>query len=228
MKFIMPVELTFETDTAVRYTVVQRNGIDWIGWVKKTELRPPVNFDVWDLRTRFLKLEADPQSFAIFFTEAKVPPEFYNRTFDHWLDWQQALKILMKTPPGRWRLLADRYAHKGVREALEHAAYESGTEAGFQWKNDDLPHLCIGCYDLIDAMVVSICVDYARGAKYRWCKEPSCGAPFLVESSRQIYCSRECLHRAVVRRSRERTRLAKRNKDRTRHGGSFRRGTGRG
>lgn len=55
----------------------------------------------------------------------------------------------------------------------------------------------------IEAIVATITLDRAWGAKFRCCRREDCGRLFRVRDPRQVFCSYQCAHLVVVRNSRK-------------------------
>ncbi len=62
MRYVLPVELVFESDIEVEYAAVQRSDGIYLTYVMNGEAIPPLVFDPWMLREKFLRLETAPQS----------------------------------------------------------------------------------------------------------------------------------------------------------------------
>ena len=82
----------------------------------------------------------------------------------------------MRVSPSCWIDLAGTHDIPFVEYAISVGHY-----LGFEWQQGR-PILKVRPDTVLDAILISIAIDHARGAKFRSCNAPDCGMAFLIES----------------------------------------------
>lgn len=206
MRFLAPVDVVFNPVVEREYWVdpTDQNPT----WIQRTicaeRFGKPV--DPWNLRARLLTIEDTAQG-AVNFLNGLGQWDYHDHvSYEEFRKWKALIPHLMRLKPKYWEDLAATHDCAFVEYAIS-----VGYSFGFKWRRGSSAIVSVRPETVLDAILVSIAVDHARGAKFRWCSASDCGQPFLVESRKpQKYCGRECCHRCVVRRSRSRAKKASR------------------
>ena len=121
--------------------------------------------------------------------------------YEGFLKWKALVPELMRVAPRCWYDLAETHDP----DLVEYATWID-CSFRFEWWRESSAIISVRPDSVLDAILVSVAIDHARGARFKWCAARDCALPFLVERKGQKYCSRECCHRSVVRKSRARAR----------------------
>lgn len=204
MRYMLPVEVVLEQELQARYVVENLDGQPVVRLFSTIELVPPKTPDIWELRTRFLMLRPSASVFAEFLSDAGPWRDQWDGILpvDYLSGWQRALKVLMNTSPELWQEFESSY-EGSEKEMLSYAAHSASFWTRFSWRARGQAYIRLQPNDLLDAIITTIWLDAMSNSEFRWCAEENCGKPFTVAGkSRKRYCSRECGHRAVVKRGR--------------------------
>jgi hypothetical protein len=201
MMFILPVEVVFAPDVQQEYgfNPADKNP-EWlqrtIRIIQAPQLGRPV--DPWTLRTRFLSIDDTPEAAVAFLNGLGMWTACEHVYYDEFRKWKALIPRLMRLKPKCWCDLLCTHD----QELVEYAGF---IECLFQFEwYERSPKLVARPSTVLDAILLTISVDHARGARFRCCQDRDCGRPFPVERKGQKYCGRECCHRSVVRRCRAR------------------------
>ncbi len=128
-------------------------------------------------------------------------------TAQDFISWQAILRDLLKTKPERWtKLIHERHPHSKQSDVA--SKFETSFRVQFQREGKFYLGV-IQAGNTLRAMIASVYVDWLAGVKQGFCARPDCGKPFEITSAHaRRYCSPECAHHQVVKRSRERQRTA--------------------
>ena len=201
MRFILPVDVVFDPIVEREYWVDPTDPNPT--WIQRTicaeRFGKPV--DPWYLRAKLLQAEDNPQG-AVDFLNGLGQWDYHDHvSYEEFRKWKALIPHLMRIKPSCWIDLAGTHDTDFVEYAISVGHYFR-----FEWQVGR-PVLKVQPETVLDAILISIAIDHARGAKFRSCNDPDCGKVFLVESRRaRRYCSRECCHRSTVRIGRARMR----------------------
>ena len=172
-------------------------------WKEQAEVSGPWprGENALDLRQQFLSIERD---------DARALLDFLNRTgswdgrtkyglYEFWGDQNTIRRLLTRNPPpGHWFEVENFFENFLHELTLNHVV----------WQGKRL----VASYSLTEtreALLLSAWLDFARGAKFRYCARPDCPkhrkntVPYeLTSRHRRRYCSQYCAHLESKRRVR--------------------------
>jgi hypothetical protein len=176
--------------------------------MSQPKLGEPEQYDLWELRERFLEIEKGNEAAVVSFLNLTGLWERDSESFlveDFWDD-QQAIRFLLTGEPNE---SFGKHSPKPF-EILQRVLLKSLWFRGI-WLCDKAkipPTLELAGVGARGALFVSVWLDLARKAKFRYCARPDCidhkptQSPFEANRKDQVYCSQYCAHVESQRRKR--------------------------
>jgi hypothetical protein len=176
--------------------------------MSQPKLGQPQAYDLWELRESFLEIERGNEAAALKFLNRTGFWKAHSNSFlidDFWND-QQAIRFLLTGKPNK---SFAKYSPKPF-EFLQVALLESLHFHGiWMWDQAKIPPtLELEGVGTRGALFVSVWLDLARKARFRYCARHDCPehkptqGPFEPNRMDQIYCSQYCAHVESQRRKR--------------------------
>jgi hypothetical protein len=173
--------------------------------------------NAWDVRDTFLSIRRTDKLLA-FLNQTGRFTHYANR--ETWnlgevVLWQKIIRSISRVKPEGWvGLMEEEFRH------VDQSSLVSKFETNFPVSFSKMNKFYVGRITIrttLQAMIASVYIDWMAGIKMGFCARLDCRKPYEITSShKRTYCTPECAHHEVVRRSRNRAlqkrQLAKKEK----------------